>query len=201
MEDDPQELKIQHPQNGNWYTIEPVIALYLSDRFISRFIQIVNEADILRLMEDAGLTLEGRYSERDARTFLSGAIEDWEKNRSRTYVIMKDAEPVGCFGFKTWRNDSEIGYWIGGKHRGIGGLVLQTMLGLARQEGFDQLQARTREDYVASRKILARNGFLEVGRFEDRNQRFVLYRWFAERKEKTPRKLRDRLRRLQRTQS
>ncbi|MEQ8350269.1 MAG: GNAT family N-acetyltransferase [Leptospiraceae bacterium] len=179
--DVPEELEISliHKDNGSEYTVLPVVSTYLSDSFVSRFMQIVNEADILRLLEDAGISIQGRYTQRDARNFLSQGVEDWIHNRSRTFLITRGGVPAGCFAFKSCKDDAEIGYWIGGKHRGLGTQLLGAMLKIATNLGYSQLQAITREDYTASRKILARNGFLEVDRFRKHGNRYIQHRWFA----------------------
>ncbi len=177
--DVPEELEITliHEDNGSAYKVLPVVSTYLSDSFVSRFMQIVNEADILRLLEDAGISIQGKYTEKDARNFLSQSVDEWIHNRSRTFMITRDNAPVGCFAFKSCKDDAEIGYWIGGKHRGLGTELLAAMLKMAPDLGYTQLQAVTREDYTASRKILARNGFMEVDRFKKHGRKYLQHRW------------------------
>ncbi|MBI39496.1 MAG: hypothetical protein CMF59_07850 [Leptospiraceae bacterium] len=177
--DVPEELEITltHKDNGGQYTVLPVVSAYLSDSFVSRFMQIVNEADILRLLEDEGISIQGRYTEKDARNFLAQSVDEWIHNRSRIFLITRDNAPVGCFAFKSCKDDAEIGYWIGGKHRGLGTDLLDSMLKLAPGLGYTQLQAITREDYTASRKILARNGFLEVDRYKKNGKKYLQHRW------------------------
>ncbi|MBU42797.1 MAG: hypothetical protein CMN76_06230 [Spirochaetaceae bacterium] len=180
--DVPEELEISlfHKDNGSEYRVLPVVSTYLSDSFVSRFMQIVNEADILRLLEDAGLSFQGRYTEKDARNFLALAVDDWIHNRARTFMILKDSAPAGCFSFKSCKDDAEIGYWIGGKHRGLGTQLLKEMLVMAPRLGYTQLRAITREDYTASRKILGRNGFMEVDRYQKSGRRYLLHRWLSQ---------------------
>lgn len=173
------DLQIKHRHNGLTYHVLPVVSTYLSSAFLSRFVQMVNEADILRLLEEEGISVNGRYTEKDARSFLSAGIKDWENGHSRLFLVLQGNAPAGCFAFKSCSNDAEIGYWIGGKHRGLGTDLLAEMLRLAPEIGYTQLKAITREDNIASRKILGRNGFMEVDRYEKNMIRFRLHRWLA----------------------
>ncbi|MCB1169015.1 MAG: GNAT family N-acetyltransferase [Leptospiraceae bacterium] len=173
------EINIKHPQTGLLYSVLPVVSTYLSNSFISRFVQMVNEADILQLLEDEGVQLQGRYRERDARNFLNHSIQEWEAGNSRVFLISRGGGPAGCFAFKSCKDDAEIGYWIGGKHRGLGTGLLAAMLEVAPNLGYSQLQAITREDNIASRKILGRNGFMEVERFQRSAKSFRRHRWLA----------------------
>ncbi|MCB1138240.1 MAG: GNAT family N-acetyltransferase [Leptospiraceae bacterium] len=171
------EINIKHPHTGLVYSALPVVSTYLSNSFISRFVQMVNEADILQLLEDEGVALQGKYRERDARNFLNHSIQEWERGNSRVFLIARGGTPAGCFAFKSCNDDAEIGYWIGGKHRGLGTGMLAAMLEVAPGLGYSQLQALTREDNIASRKILARNGFMEVDRFQRSGKNFRRHRW------------------------
>jgi ribosomal-protein-alanine N-acetyltransferase len=61
---------------------------------------------------------------------------------------------------------ANLGYWVDREHvgRGIGSAAVRFVAGYAAQElGLHRIQAATLPDNAASRKVLARAGFTEIG--------------------------------------
>jgi len=93
--------------------------------------------------------VRGLYASRTERVLF---------DRSAGVVGMLSARPVGSWATR------EVGYWVGPRFRGQGYMAegLEGFIPWLFEDGADVLIARTALDNVASRRILAGAGFIEM---------------------------------------
>lgn len=109
------------------------------------------------------------YREEDARRYIRSCLDSSEA-RQLIYAIAVDGEAVGSAGI--FRKEdihcrtAEIGYWVGEPFwgRGIASAVIRELCarGFARYD-INRIEAWVFADNNASRKALAKNGFLCEG--------------------------------------
>lgn len=111
------------------------------------------------------------FTEAAQRAVIDDALAQHEEGRNLPYVIVDDS--AGIVGRITLNGvvrgpflSCSVGYWVsqeaGG--RGVATAALTNVIGVAFGElGLHRIQAEALLDNVASRRVLARNGFVCIG--------------------------------------
>ena len=111
------------------------------------------------------------YTEAGQRAELEQALALAEKGSALPCVILVDGEPVGRANVsdvvRGAFHSAHLGYWVAERvnGQGVATRAVGDVTRLAFAElGLHRLQAATLVHNLASRKVLARNGFTEIGR-------------------------------------
>jgi ribosomal-protein-alanine N-acetyltransferase len=114
---------------------------------------------------DEFFTVAGQQQRVDA------LLTDLEHGRAHPYVLELDGAVVGRVNVTNVSRgpfcSGSLGYWVAGSHNGRGvattavGQVLQQCFG---EHGLHRVEAATLVDNHASQTVLARNGFVLIGR-------------------------------------
>jgi len=144
-----------------------------ADRLV---IYAASEQEMLRIAEaEEDEALREAY-----REMLRGSLEnpeDWGWH-AMWLIVRKDGKHIGSLAFKGSPVDGavEVGYGIAEEYRGLGYATeaLETLLMWAfDQPGVKRVEAETREDNPASRKVLEHCGFAPNGVMGREGPRFV----------------------------
>lgn len=104
----------------------------------------------------------------DTVEFIKLAVEWWDKNSTKTFVILVKDELVGIIDLKEVSDDpgvTEIGYWLAKKFTGQGIMSksVAALLKVAKETGFKSARIDIEMGNVASEKIPRRFGFEHSG--------------------------------------
>ncbi len=103
------------------------------------------------------------YTEADARWWLGGADERWERSRERAFAITVPPSDalVGVISVEL-RRGGVIGYWPGEAARGRG-LMTEALTAVADWAAMPGLYLTVHEENVASQRAAEKAGFIRVG--------------------------------------
>lgn len=131
-------------------------------------------------------TVPHPYTEENAREWIARSARERDAGFMQDFAItLADGGAlVGGIAFTPSRVEptAEIGYWIARPHwgKGYGGEALARVVRHATEEcapRFERLRARVDRDNTASRRMLARAGFVEQGTSVDGGvERLVFWR-------------------------
>ncbi|MFB9993345.1 GNAT family N-acetyltransferase [Deinococcus oregonensis] len=101
------------------------------------------------------------YAAEEAQAFLDWAAAGWQEGTHFVFLLLDaDHHVAGALDIKSADlNSAEIGYWLGGAHRGIMTSALNTLIDAAQGAGFQRLWARPDADNTRSVALLERAGF------------------------------------------
>lgn len=113
---------------------------------------------------------ESYFTQAGQRAVLAEALERSERQEAYPALILVDGRCAGRINlnnvvFGPFRS-ADLGYWVGTGHRGRG--VATAAVGQMLRTGFEEVglhrvQAATLLHNTASRRVLARHGFTEIG--------------------------------------
>lgn len=111
----------------------------------------------------AGVSVTGRYKKRHATSFLNYAAEGWEDQDHFVFFLFTSDSKLklsGCFELRNPKNQEyEVGYWIAPKYRGIGAIVLESLLNQCKIWGIKGFYAQVLETNLASIRMLTKLKF------------------------------------------
>ena len=110
------------------------------------------------------------FTEAGQRGAIVGALDRRARGEQHPFLVLVDGEPAGRVNLNdvvrgAFQN-AHLGYWVDVEHQGRGvasaavGLVLAAAFGPL---GLHRVQAGTLVHNHASRRVLAKNGFVEIG--------------------------------------
>lgn len=112
---------------------------------------------------------DGFYTRDGQRERLAGSLAEQAAGRSFFWAVFDGADVVGCISLTdvvhgAFQN-GHVGYWVARDYqaRGLATSALEFVLTFATDLGLHRLQAGTLVHNAGSRKVLARNGFTEIG--------------------------------------
>jgi RimJ/RimL family protein N-acetyltransferase len=107
------------------------------------------------------------YSEDDARFFIENIVPSESEQVLGIYL---DGALIGVVGFHLdGGQEPELGYWLAEEHWGHGYMseAAQALVDAARKTGVAALRSRALAENSASRGVLRKLGFIEVGEGKD----------------------------------
>lgn len=113
---------------------------------------------------------ESYFTEAGQRNGIVGSLAVHATGASYPGVVLVDGEPVGRVNLNNVVrgafDSADLGYWIDVEHqgRGVATAAVRAVLAIAFGElGLHRVQAGTLLHNHASRRVLAKNGFVEIG--------------------------------------
>ncbi len=99
---------------------------------------------------------------------------DKKHNNGNSLTVMLDSIAIGFVGLKVTENVGEVSYIFDSDYTGNG--YASECVSKLIKVGFNDLKldkifAESKEDNIASRKVLLKNGFIEV----NKNEEFIIY--------------------------
>lgn len=153
-------INLSHPLNGRLYTLLRADARQASPQHAVDIAAVCNEPLVYdRLFRER---IQGRpYTVQDGEAFLTWATAGWLEGTHFVFLLLDaDGHVAGALDVKSPQLDAgEVGYWLGGEHRGIMTVALKAMIEVAREAGFQRLWARLDTDNLRSFALLERAGF------------------------------------------
>ena len=151
------------------FLLIPSPQLYISPRRMSYLISFCNEADILEMIRLAGVPVQGRYGHRHASSFLKYADEGWCDQDHFVFFLVTDdrrQDIAGCFELRNEIKTNggrsfEVGYWVGGRFRGVGSAALDSLSAQCRLYQIQSLYAKVVSTNQPSVRMLLKSGFQE----------------------------------------
>ncbi len=156
----------------------------VGDKVILRPVELTDYADIYSNIQDKKIALyvgtPYPYSETNAKEFTERAIQKWDENEEKQFVIIdktsgKLAGTIGLMYKSSTGPVAEIGYWIGDKFRG-GGLVTEASKLLIKyafeKEGMSRVYGRAYSQNRSSCRVFEKLGFTLEGRLRKHQHRF-----------------------------
>ena len=137
----------------------------LDPRYAAPLFELLNDWDVVRMLAEVPWPLG--YA--DVETFLRR-----DPGGTDAFVILGDLGPIGVASFKRPgsgeppRKMPRLGYWIGRRHwgRGYGAEAVGALVDHAfRNDAGERIGAGVFHDNPASRRLLEKLGFSEVGRY------------------------------------
>ena len=115
------------------------------------------------------------YEEANARDWLQWSRDGWSSGTHYVFAVIDDDEGIAAAcDIKSREPNAEIGYWASQRHRGVMTNAVKAMCALAREAGFRELFARTKEKNLRSQAVLERAGFERKPSDQRGYQRFEL---------------------------
>lgn len=99
---------------------------------------------------------------------------DRKHNNGNSLTVMLDNVSIGFVGLKVTDNIGEVSYIFDSDYTGNGytSECVSKLIDIGFNElKLDKIIAESKEDNVASRKVLLKNGFIE----KDKNEEFIIY--------------------------
>ena len=112
----------------------------------------------------------------DVQLWLAGLKSNMPEGWDRVELgIWHHEEMVGCTGYAANDSHAYVWNWVGKAHtgHGYGGDSLRTLVPHLLSRGRSVIEARVREDNVASRRNMQKTGFLPV----DKQHEYIRYRY------------------------
>ena len=110
------------------------------------------------------------FTEAGQRRLLQGALRRHAGGDQHPFVVTVDGEPVGRINLndvvRGALQNAHLGYWVDVEHqgRGVATAAVRAVLAVAfRELGLHRVQAGTLVHNHGSRRVLAKNGFAEIG--------------------------------------
>ena len=141
-------------------------------RLCLRLLKPSDAADIVRLLGNDGEAVQMLESISDPVT--EEAALDWIDRRTGpdqhvfAILLKSSGEFIGAIGFGGAKEMPYVGYWIGRRHWNHG-YATEAVMGLidyARWLGIPALQADTFPNNPSSARVLAKAGFVNIGRIQ-----------------------------------
>ncbi|GGM09348.1 GNAT family N-acetyltransferase [Deinococcus aerophilus] len=153
-------VQLSHPLTGQSYTLLRADELPLTHQRAVEVAAVCNEPLVYDRLFRA--RRQGRpYAVGEGEDFLTWAAAGWRNGTHFVFLLLDPEQRVaGALDVKSpEREAGEVGYWLGGAHRGIMTSALLAMLDAAREAGFVRLWARPDADNARSLALLERAGF------------------------------------------
>lgn len=153
-------VRLTHPLNGRPYALLRADALPFDPQRATNVAAVCNEPLVYDRLFRA--RRQGRpYAVEEGDEFLTWATAGWQDGTHFVFLLLDaDGRVAGALDVKSPELDAgEVGYWLGGEHRGIMTTALLAMIDTAQEAGFRRLWACPDTDNFRSLALLERAGF------------------------------------------
>lgn len=164
---------IQNHLTQERFSLVPLDDNFFPANACDQIVKIVNQPLIYSLLFSE--KLKGRaYNSQDAEGFLEWAQRGWREGSYFVFLILTPRQTIaGAIDIKSNNPESaEIGYWMSDEHPGVMTNAVKELVNSARQAGYRELFAWTRETNLKSAGVLRRAGFYEMEQQALRLNRF-----------------------------